>query len=150
MTDAPCYAMQIRWADLDANGHLRHSVYLDLGAQARVAFLDSQGLSVVRFHELGIGPILFRETARYLREVRSNERVTVDVWLTGLSANGKHWSFRHHVHRSDGELACIIDCRGAWFDTRARKVIPMPDELDGIMAQPPRTEDYAEITGRDS
>ena len=150
MTDAPSYTMEIRWADIDANGHLRHSVYFDLGAQARVAFLDGQGFSVTRFHQLGIGPILFGETARYLSEVRSNETVSVDLWLTGLSANHKHWAMRHHVRRADGELACVIDCRGAWFDTRERKVIPMPSELRDVMAQPPHTDDYAEITGRDS
>jgi acyl-CoA thioester hydrolase len=148
MTHTPRYTMEIRWADLDANGHVRHSVYFDLGAQARVAFLDAQGYTVTRFHQLGIGPILFGESAQYLSEVRSNETVSVDVWLTGLSANGKHWAFRHHVRRAGDEFACIIDCRGAWFDTRARKVIAMPEELSAVMAQPPRTEDYAEILSR--
>jgi len=146
MDAAPRYPMQIRWADLDANGHVRHSVYLDLAAQARVSFLHDHGFTVARFQELGIGPILFSETARYLRELHSNQQVEVDLWLTGLSANGKHWAFRHHVIRSDGEVSCVVDCRGAWFDTRERKVIPMPEALAETMGGPPRTEDYAQIS----
>jgi acyl-CoA thioester hydrolase len=145
MSDAPTFPMEIRWADLDANGHLRHSAYLDLGAQARVTYLKSGGYSIARFHELGIGPILFTETTRYLKEIRATETVTVDVWLVGLSANDKHWALRHHIYRHDGELSCTLDCRGAWFDSRARKVIAMPEELHALMAAPPRTDDYAEI-----
>jgi acyl-CoA thioester hydrolase len=140
------FPMEIRWADLDANGHMRHSAFLDLGAQARVAMLDAGGFPIARFHELAIGPILFTETARYLKEIRATGTVTVDVWLTGLSENQKHWALRHHIYRQDGELSCILDCRGAWFDSTARKVIAMPEELRAVMAGPPRTEDYAEIT----
>jgi acyl-CoA thioester hydrolase len=31
--------LDIRWSDLDPNFHLRHSVYYDYGAFARVQFL---------------------------------------------------------------------------------------------------------------
>ena len=32
--------ISLRWADLDPNFHLRHSVYYDLGSQQRVEVLD--------------------------------------------------------------------------------------------------------------
>ena len=32
--------LQVRWADLDPNGHVRHSVYYDYGAQIRRAYAD--------------------------------------------------------------------------------------------------------------
>lgn len=49
--------VQIRWSDLDANAHLRHSVYYDWGSYCRIAFLNEQGLSTTNMHELHIGPI---------------------------------------------------------------------------------------------
>ena len=32
--------IQIRWADLDPNFHLRHSVYYDYGAYCRIGFFE--------------------------------------------------------------------------------------------------------------
>ena len=35
--------ISIRWADLDPNFHLRHSVYYDLGSQFRMELLEEAG-----------------------------------------------------------------------------------------------------------
>jgi acyl-CoA thioester hydrolase len=37
--------IDLRWADLDPNFHLRHSVYYDYGAHIRFSFLHEQGLT---------------------------------------------------------------------------------------------------------
>lgn len=136
----------IRWADLDPNGHMRHSAYADYGAQARVGFLADHGFTLEHFRRLHLGPVLFREDIRYLREIHANERITVTCEAVGQSPNRKHWRIRHRIHRADGELACIIDCQGAWFDLATRKVVPAPAELDAALQQMPRSEDYAEFT----
>ncbi len=36
----------VRWADLDPNGHVRHSIYYDYGAQARIAYLQREGFGL--------------------------------------------------------------------------------------------------------
>jgi acyl-CoA thioester hydrolase len=138
----------IRWADLDPNGHMRHTAYMDYAAQARVGFLAEAGFTMEKFHSLRIGPVLFREETQYLREVRANERITVTTELAGLSANGKHWRIRHRIFNQDNELACIVDVQGAWLDLVARKVVPAPAALAQAMRQAPRTDDYSEITAR--
>jgi hypothetical protein len=51
-------ATQILWSMIDANGHLRHSAYADLAAQARVNVLAALGLAN-EIAGLRIGPILF-------------------------------------------------------------------------------------------
>ena len=38
--------ISIRWADLDPNFHLRHSVYYDLGSQFRMELLEEAGLTM--------------------------------------------------------------------------------------------------------
>src|SRR3954471_20096804 len=55
--------IQIRWADIDANRHLRHSVYYDYGAAMRMNVLSERGLTTKKLEELMMGPILFREEA---------------------------------------------------------------------------------------
>jgi len=136
----------VRWSDLDPNGHMRHSAYADYGAQARVGFLAEQGFGLTQFTKMRMGPILFKENLQYLREVRFNETIQVTCEATGVSPNRKHWRIRHRILRPDGELACIIDCQGAWFDLVNRKVIAAPPELEAAMSKMPKAADYAEFT----
>ncbi len=145
--NSPCSkSFDIRWADLDPNGHMRHTAYMDYAAQARVGFLNDCGFTLERFQHLRIGPVLFREETRYLREVCANEHISVTTEITGLSPNGKHWRIRHRIFRTNGELACVVNVEGAWLDLAARKVAPAPAELRDVMRNGPRAEDYAEFT----
>lgn len=139
------HEFEVRWADLDPNGHMRHTAYMDCAAQARVGFLKDCGFTLERFRTLGIGPVLFREETQYLHEVRANERLRVTSEVAGISPNRKHWRIRHRIYKSDGELACIVEVQGAWLDLRARKIAVPPPELIQAMEKVPRTEDYAEF-----
>jgi acyl-CoA thioester hydrolase len=141
-------SFEVRWADLDPNGHMRHTSYMDCAAQARVGLLNDYGFTLERFRALGIGPVLFREEAQYLREVRANERIRVTAEIAGLSPNRRHWRIRHRIFKLDGELACVVTVQGAWLDLAARKIAVPPAELAQAMEQAPRTEDYAEFEPR--
>ncbi|GAB4184308.1 MAG: hypothetical protein Tsb002_07180 [Wenzhouxiangellaceae bacterium] len=138
---------QIRWADLDANGHMRHSAYLDFPAQVRIAYFNDHGYGLAAMQRLRLGPVLFSEQIEYRREVRDNEKITVDVGLMGLSENRKHWLLRHQVFRADGDLAALLLCRGAWLDLDQRRICAPPDDLYEALAQMPRTDDYSVIGG---
>jgi len=146
VTDPCCREFQVRWADLDPNGHLRHTAYMDYAAQARVGFLNDCGFTLERFQKLQLGPVLFREDTRYLHEVRANERVSVTTELSGLSANDKHWRMRHRIFKADGLLACVVNVQGAWLNLATRKIVPAPAELQDAMRKAPCTHDYAEFT----
>src|SRR5438045_9321169 len=91
--------MALRWADLDPNGHVRHSVYYDWGAMVRVAYLEARGVGLAWMTKHAIGPVLFREEARFLREVRFGDQLQVDVRLAAASADGRKWRMQHRVLR---------------------------------------------------
>ena len=146
MSESYAKTFEVRWADLDPNAHMRHSAYADYGAQARVGFLTEHGFGLEQFTKFRLGPVLFREDLKYLREIRPNEIIRVTCEATGMSPNRKHWRIRHRIFRQDGELSCVIDCQGAWLDLVARKVIPAPPELEAAMQAMPKAEDYAEFT----
>lgn len=146
MTATYAKTFEVIWADLDPNAHMRHSAYADYGAQARVGFLTEHGFGLKEFGRDRIGPILFREDLRYLREIRPSEKITVTCEAVGISPNRKHWKIRHRIYRQDGELACVIECQGTWFDLVQRKVIAAPPALAAVMEKMPRSEDYAEFT----
>lgn len=132
--------IQIRWADIDANHHLRHSAYYDFGAATRMMFLNEKGLTSDKLQELHIGPILFREEAVFRREIRLEDELTVDLSLIKSTPDYSRWSFRHQFIKSDGALAAILTIDGAWMDTVKRK-LAVPDTFikgifDGIERTP--------------
>ena len=69
--------LSIRWADLDPNFHLRHSVYYDFGAEQRVEILEANGLTLKFMQENHLGPVLFREECIFRREIRLGDEVFI-------------------------------------------------------------------------
>lgn len=120
---------EVCWADLDPNFHVRHTAYNDYAAQVRFAFLTDQGFSLERFRQEKIGPIIFREETRFLKEVLANDALTIDLKMEVLGDDWRKWKIRHTVFRKDGAKVAEIDIDGAWMSTELRKVVPAPKEL---------------------
>ncbi len=139
--------IQIRWADVDANRHLRHSVYYDYGASMRINALSAMGLSMKKLEELDIGPVLFREEAIFKREILFEDTVTIDVVVVKAREDFSRWSLRHHLRKADGSLAAIINIDGAWIDLSKRK-LAMPGELIAdVFRQFPKAPDFELLPG---
>jgi acyl-CoA thioester hydrolase len=138
---------RFRWADLDPNGHVRHSVYADLAAQTRLDFLAAAGFGLREFAKLAIGPILFREDVRYLKELHIQDEVTVTAHVSGLTADGARWHLHHTFTRArDGAVVATISVEGAWFDLRERRVTAPPAELAEAMRTALRHPEFQELT----
>ncbi|MDQ2069562.1 acyl-CoA thioesterase [Natronospira bacteriovora] len=133
---------EIRWVDLDPNGHMRHSAYLDYGAQIRLAALADAGLGMGEMAKLGVGPVLYKESIEYHREIRGGETIRIGTELTGVSKNGKHWRMRHVIKKADGEVAAVIEVRGAWLDLKARRIAPAPEQVQAVVDAMPHAEDF--------
>jgi acyl-CoA thioester hydrolase len=133
----------LRWADFDPNFHLRHSVYYDFAATARVEFLTAHGLSTQLMIERHFGPILFREEALFRKEVRPGDELYITVAVTKLRRDASRFSFRHELIRSSDHVVCaIMNIDGAWIDTNLRKLTVPPQEVLELMEHAPRAEDF--------
>ncbi|GAA3944469.1 thioesterase family protein [Hymenobacter algoricola] len=135
----------VRWADMDPNAHMRHSAYTDYAAQVRLEYLAEHGFTMRRFAELAMGPILFREDTRFLKEVGISEAIRVTAEAVGLSADGSRWRILHTIFKADGRAAATITVDGAWLDLRQRKLMVPPADMVEAMRQMPRHESYADI-----
>ena len=134
--------IQLRWSDMDPNFHMRHSVFYDFGAAARMEFLMAHGLSPAVMQQMHFGPILFREEAVFRREIRYGDRYFINVQMSKLRHDFSRFSFRHEITREDGTLCAVINVDGAWIDTQLRK-LTRPPELVGKMSEnAPRTADF--------
>ena len=133
---------EVRWADLDPNGHARHTAFMDWATHCRLAAFASQGIPTGRFHELGVGLVIFREETDYLREVSGGDRITVSFEFAGASPDWKHFRIRHELARQDGVHCATVVVRGSWLDLRQRKVVVPPEPIVRACEALPRASDF--------
>jgi len=135
-------SLEIRWADLDPNFHLRHSVYYDYGAYCRICFLEEHGLTNALMQELNVGPILFREEAVFRKEIRLGDQLQINLQLLKAKKDFSRWTIRHQIIKGENILSAIITVDGAWINTLQRKLANPPSEVIAVFAQMPRAEEF--------
>ncbi len=134
--------VEIRWSDLDPNFHLRHSVYYDFGAFSRIAFFTSNGITPQVMFQQNIGPILFREECIFKKEIRFEDKVTVNIKLSKTRPDYSRWTIVHGIFKNDDILAAIITVDGAWLDTQKRKLAIPPGVFNTTFEVIPKTENF--------
>lgn len=126
--------MQIRWADLDPNRHLRHSVYYDWCAMCRFEYLDHIGLTDKVMHELQIGPVIFREECIFRKEIRHSDKVTVDFSIIKARRDFSRFTIRHEIIRN-GQIAAISNVDLAWLDITQRKLTVLDEATQQLFRE---------------
>ncbi len=134
--------IQIRWSDIDANRHLRHSAYYDYGASMRMHILQESGLTTEHMEKFQIGPVLFREEAIFKREIILEDKISMDVEITKATHDFGRWSMRHHLYKNETTLAAIINIDAAWIDLTLRKLAKPNDFVHEIFKTFPRSSDF--------
>lgn len=128
---------EIRWSDIDANRHLRHSVYYDWGAYVRMCYLEDRGLSMELFEKEEMGPVIFREECIFFREIMFTDKVEVDLQLKKCRRDLSRWTVIHRIYRSDETVCALLTVEGAWLDLKMRKLIkPTADIAEIFLAIP--------------
>lgn len=133
---------EVTWADMDPNRHMRHSVYNDYAAQTRVAMFQDFGLPIEEISKLGLGPILFREETKFLKEIGLSEIITVSGLIKKMRKDGSRWTFLHEISKEDGLKAAEIVVDGAWLDLEKRKLGTPPEKILDVIKRFPKTDDF--------
>jgi len=133
---------QIRWSDLDANGHVNYSAYINAAGDLRYGFFSEHGFPPEKFQELRIGPIYTAIHARFFREVRMGETVTITYAMSGLSPQGGRWKVHHEILKSNGKKAVSLDLEGAILNLVSRKPALPTAELLQTFNLIPRAKDF--------
>jgi acyl-CoA thioester hydrolase len=144
MTQQPPFEepVAVRWSDLDANRHVRNTIFSEFATHARIRLLEAYGFSQTRFESLRFGPVMFREEIRYRRELVFGEDATVNVLFAGLSEDGSRWRVHQEVTRASGKVAASLTIDGAWIHLDRRKLVAPPPELLEVLQSLPRTRDF--------
>lgn len=135
--------INLRWADLDPNFHLRHSSYYDLAAQERIEILDQYGISIHLMKTENIGPVLFKEQCEFRREIHLGSKVHILTSLLKMKKDGSRWVIQHEFLSEEGNLHALIKVEGSWIDTVKRKLArPVPEAIMEGLNKFPKTADF--------
>jgi acyl-CoA thioester hydrolase len=132
----------VRWGDLDFNGHMRNTAYLDTSADVRMLYFQAHGFSIAEFTRLRFGPVIVRDELEYMKELRMLDAFDVTLRLVGLSADGARFRLRNEFFAEDGAPVARVTSTGGWLDLSARRLTAPPAELSGLLASLVRSGDY--------
>ncbi len=134
-----------KWADFDANRHMRHTAYNDYAAEVRVRYFKEQGMSIEDFAKENLGPILFKEETSFYKEIHMGEDITVNLTLKALSNKLERWKLQHQLFNEADKLAAQVNVYGAWIDLHKRKLATPSEKFKNLFSSLDKTEDFEEI-----
>ena len=130
----------VRWSDLDANMHVRHSVYYDWTDFARMKFFANVGLTLDVFYENNLGPVIFREEGIFHKEILPADDAVIKIYLLKCTEDFRKWTILHEIWKNEETLCATVIVDGSWIDTKLRKVKAPEASVRDLLAQIPRHE----------
>ena len=118
--------LRVRYAEIDAQGHVNNAVYLSYFEVGRVEWLRAAGLSYRELEEQGYGIVVVEVLAHYRRAAFFDDELTLRTELADLSRASMR--FEYEVSR-DGELLVTGHTRHACVDLATGKPIRVPEVL---------------------
>ena len=141
---------EIRWSDVDGNGHMANSAYLNFMSHTRVGFLNSHGFSLKQLLQYGVGPVVFSENIHYFKESFLGQTLTVTLAVSGLSDDGMFFKFEHNLYNQKGKQVATCDILGAWMNLGTRQLTVLSEELRNQVAQFPKSPNFKVLTKADT
>lgn len=92
--------------------------------------------------KLKIGPILFKEECSFIREIRPDDVIRINLLKGVVAEDGSRWILHHEIFNQDDVKAAHITIKGAWIDTETRKLTAPPAGLAESVATLAVGEDY--------
>ena len=110
-----------RWADIDANQHLKNTAFSEWATYVRSEWLASFGFDVKKLMELKFSVVIFEDSTKYFKEIFVGEHIVIDLELVGLKQDGSRFHVRHTFRRDD-TVCAVHNVKGAWLDIASRRV----------------------------
>jgi len=134
--------VRARWADMDQNGHLANSAFLDMAVDTRMSFFTAHGFPAQEVARRQFGPVVRRDEIEYLREVRLLEDIVVTLELAGMAENGSRFRLANDFFKAGGEPCARLRTEGGWLDLRTRRLMLPPPEVLDALSLLTRTPDF--------
>ncbi len=128
------HPIEVRYGDLDPQGHLNNAKYLTYFEQARIQYLIHLGLFHPSQSFLEIGIILAEARVTFLKPVRFGQQIEVCVRVTRLGNKSFEMEYLLRDRQSGEELARGSSVQVA-YDYHTSQTIPIPPSWRHTIAQ---------------
>ncbi len=132
----------VGWANVDFNGHLGNTSFLDLAVDVRMFFFSENGFPVHEFQRQRFGPVIMKDEITYFKEMYMLDKIRITFQSAGISEDATRFRIRNEFFREDGKLAARLTTTGGWLSLETRKLIVPPKTLAKAMQSLARTEDF--------
>ncbi len=132
----------VGWANVDFNGHLGNTSFLDLAVDVRMFFFAENGFPVHEFQRLRFGPVIMKDEITYFKEMYMLDKIRITFQSAGISEDATRFRLRNDFYREDGKLAASLTTTGGWLSVETRKLIVPPKALAKAMKNLSRTDDF--------
>ena len=115
--------IQVRYSDIDAQGHMNHARYLSFMEEARFHYVRALGLWTDVNDFDALGQIVAEASCTYLRPVQIGQTVDVAVRTSRLGNKSLEMAYRLTV---EGVAVATGRTVQVAYDYAARRSIPIP------------------------
>ena len=121
------HPIEVRYGDLDPQGHVNNAKHLTYFEQARIAYLIELGLFTKDQSFMNIGVILADVHITYLEPVHFGQNIKVGVQAAKLGNKSMTWE-QNVVDVTSGKEIAKGEVVIVTYDYKEEKTIPIPQE----------------------
>jgi len=121
------HPIEVRYGDLDPQGHVNNAKYLTYFEQARIAYWIDMGFFTTDQSFMEIGVILADVHLTYLAPVYFGQKIKVGVHVARLGNKSMMWE-QNVVDIESGQEFAKAEIVIVAYDYRQEKTIPIPQE----------------------
>lgn len=140
---------EIRWNDLDANGHLGNSSYIEYMSHTRMSFFTENGFDLHFMKSYGLGPIVINEQIHYFKEYLTQDRVYVGLEVSGMTDDGQFVTIEHNFYNELGRHMAQAEMLFSFINLNTRKLGVIPEEVSSKIKNFPKSKHFKFFTRED-
>lgn len=139
------FDFQVTWRDLDANGHMANTAYMDFATYSRIVYFEQYGFGAKAMKELEVGPVALNDNLSYRREMHMLDKFKIELMWAGVNSKDTRYVIVNRFSALDGTVTAEVRSMVVWMDLNTRKVIVPPQMLLDAVNALPKTDDFAPL-----
>jgi acyl-CoA thioester hydrolase len=125
--------IEVRWGDMDAQGHVNNTVYFTYCESVRIELLRKIGFKG-RPAGLAEGPALVHASCDFKRQVVYPATLDVGLRVERIGQRSFEMIYGIFLHGTD-QLVAAARSVNAWADYAKNLAVPLPDEIRDALQQ---------------
>jgi len=126
------HRLEVRYGDIDAQGHLNNSKFLTFMEHARFRYIEHVGLWRPADGYENLGQVVARVSCDYKRPVKLGEVVEVEVCIARLGNKSIEMEYRLTV---DGVVVALGRSVQVAYDYKTERSVPIPDRWRELISR---------------